>query len=192
VTRGQTWVSSKNWLVQDTVPATDYYQVLYQQFGSPAAPPGDTTLSSRLVGSTTPYYYNGNLIVNAPAWTIPSGDKVVVFVSGNLTINTPITITPGGFIAFIVKGNITIDPAVAAIGGIYITSPAGTFDTGSGSVRFVGTGTFIAGDFLLRRNIGDVGNMTTASELFIYDPRLFFAMPDQMKKLSVSWEEVAP
>ncbi len=192
MTHGQTWVSSKNWLVHDTVPVTDYYQVLYQQFGSPAATAGNTTLSSRLAGSTTPYYYNGNLIVNAPAWTIPSGDKVVVFVSGNLTINTPISITPGGFIAFIVKGNITIAPAVAAIHGIYITSPAGTFDTGTGAVRFVGTGTFIAGNFVLGRNLGDVGNMSTASELFIYDPKLLFTMPDQMKKLSVSWEEVAP
>jgi len=190
---GKTWVSSKNWLVHDTAPATDFYQLMYRQFGSPApTASGDTTLTGKLAGSTDPYYYDGNLTINAPAWTIPSTDKVVVFVSGNLAINTPITITQGGFIAFIVKGNITVDPSVGAVDGIYITSPSGTFTTGTGSVRFVGRGMFIAGSFLLQRDLGDAGNLTTSSELFIYNPQLLITMPDQMKQLSVSWQEVAP
>jgi hypothetical protein len=112
-TKGQTWVSSKKWLVNDTAPNTDFFQLMYRQFGSPAPTATvDTTLTSQLAGSTDSYYYDGNLTINAPAWIIPSGDKVVVFVSGNLTINTPIGIKPGGFIAFIVNSNITVDPSV--------------------------------------------------------------------------------
>jgi hypothetical protein len=202
---GKTWVSSKNWLVHDTASATDFYQLMYRQFGSPApTASGDTTLTGKLAGSTEHYYYDGNLTINTPAWTIPSTDKVVVFVSGNLAINTPINIDSGGFIAFIVKGNITVSPSVGgpaassapAVEGIYITSPNGTFITGDssspGKQRFVGQGMFIAGSFLLQRDLGDLRNPTTSSELFIYNPQLLLTMPDQMKQLSVSWQEVAP
>jgi hypothetical protein len=66
------------------------------------------------------------------------------------------------------------------------------FNTGTGAVRFVGTGTFVAGNFILGRDLGDAGNPTTSSELFIYNPQLLMTMPEQMKKLSVSWQEVAP
>jgi hypothetical protein len=51
---------------------------------------------------------------------------------------------------------------------------------------------FVAGNFTLGRDVGDAGNTTDASELFIYNPQLLMTMPEQMKKLSVSWQEVAP
>jgi hypothetical protein len=205
LTHGENWVSSRNWIVHDTAPATNFYQLMYQRFSSPTpTATGPTTLSSRLSGSPTPYYYDGNLTIDAPAWTIPSSDTVVVFVSGNLTINTPIGIKPGGFIAFIVNGNISVDPSVGVpytssspiLEGIYITSPTGTFRTGDssnpGTERFVGKGMFIAGTFLLQRDVKDAGNTIASSELFIYNPQLLLTMPDAMKQLSVSWEEVAP
>jgi hypothetical protein len=193
LTKGQTWVSSKNWLVHDTATSPDYYQLLYQQFGSPAPTgSGDTTLSSPSDVSGDVYYYDGNVTVGGSAWSIPADAKTVVFVSGNLAINTPITITPGGFIAFIVGGNITVATTVGALDGIYITSPSGTFDTGTGDARFIGTGSFIAGNFILQRDLGDAGNPTTSSELFIYNPQLLLSMPDQMKNLSVTWQEAAP
>jgi hypothetical protein len=126
------------------------------------------------------------------AWSVAAGQTIVFFVNGNLTIAGNITVAPGGFAAFIVNGTITVDPAVAGVAGVYITSPVGTFDTGSGVVRFTGTGTFVAGNFILGRDLGDVSNPTTSSELFVYNPQLLMTMPEQMKKLSVSWQEVAP
>jgi hypothetical protein len=112
-------------------------------------------------------------------------------VDGNLTITGNITVAAGGFAAFIARGTITLDPAVSAVQGIYITSPAGTFATGTGAVRFIGTGTFVAGNFTLQRDLGDL-NTSTSSELFVYNPQLLFTMPEAMKKMSVSWTEVAP
>ncbi|MCX6791603.1 MAG: hypothetical protein NT149_01025 [Candidatus Gottesmanbacteria bacterium] len=193
VTNGQDWVSSKKWLVKDTSPGTDFYQLMHSQFGGePATWDYD---NASITQPTTPYktaYYADGNNSTSGNWTITNGNKLVIFVNGNLTINGTITIAPGGFAAFIVNGSITVDPAVAALQGIYITSPAGTFKTGTGAVRFVGTGMFIAGNFELKRDVGDAGNTTTASELFIYNPQLWMTMPEQMKKLSVSWQEVAP
>jgi hypothetical protein len=42
-----------------------------------------------------------------------------------------------------------------------------------------------------RWDLGDLSSLTISSELFIYNPQLLLTMPDQMKHLSVSWEEVA-
>ncbi len=193
-TRGQTWVSSKNWLVNDTSPDTNFYQLLYTQFGgAPVVIDYFNPLSpiTKPEARTAPYYVTGNMTTSG-VWTVGSGETLVFIIDGNLTVSGNVTITPGGFAAFIVNGNITIDPAVSGIDGIYITSPAGTFDTGTGAVRLTGTGMFIAGTFTLSRDLGDVLNPTTSSELFVYDPQLLMTMPEAMKKLSVNWQEVAP
>ena len=192
LTHGQTWVSSKNWLVNDTSPATDFYQLMYRQFGG--APPAVDYVNpispiTQPAARATPYYVTGAMTTSGD-WTVGSGQTLVFIVNGNLTIAGKITINAGGFAAFIVNGNITVAPAVASLDGIYITSPSGTFATGTGAVRFVGKGTYIAGNFLLQRDIGDAGNPTTPSELFIYNPQLWMTMPEQMKKLSVNWQEV--
>jgi hypothetical protein len=193
-THGETWVSSKNWLVADTAPATDFYQLLYRQFGgtpatvdyvNPASP------VSQPASRTTPYYVTGDMTTSGD-WTVGSGQTLVFIIDGNLTIAGNITITGSGFAAFIARGDITVGPAVSGIDGIYITSPSGTFSTGTGAVRFVGTGTFVAGNFTLQRDIGAALNPTTSSELFIYNPQLLLTMPEAMKALSVSWQEVAP
>ncbi len=103
-----------DWLVNGTYASTDFYDLMYHKFSSPS--PTDTGadihLPGRLAGSTSPgqatvYYYDGNVTIDpvAGGWVIPGNQRVVVFVSGNLTIKTPITITPGGFIAFIVNRN---------------------------------------------------------------------------------------
>lgn len=194
LTRGQTWVSSKNWLVNDTSPNTNFYQLLYTQFGG--APDSIDYVNpispvARPDPRAAPYYVTGNMTTSGN-WTVAADENLVFFVDGNLTVSGTITIAPGGFVAFIARGNITIDPVVASVDGIYITSPAGTFDTGTGAVRLTGTGMFIAGNFTLGRDLGDALNPTTASELFVYDPQLLVTMPEAMKKMAISWQEVAP
>jgi hypothetical protein len=190
---GSTDVSSTNWLVKDLSPATDFYQLMYQRFGSPATPDYANPPSpvAKPASRTTPYYVTGNMTTSGN-WAVASGQNIIFIVDGNLTITGNITVAAGGFAAFIVRGTITLDPLVSAVQGIYITSPAGTFATGTGNVRFIGTGTFVAGNFTLQRDLGDVDNPTTSSELFVYNPQLLFTMPEAMKKLSVSWTEVAP
>ncbi len=208
ITNGQDWVSSQKWLAHDTAPApdTDYYQLMVSQFGGFPDNPDWTDPASPIpkpASRTTPYYVQGNMSTSGD-WVVTAGQKVIFIVDGNLSIEGRINITGTGFVAFIVNGNITIDPSVGVpyissvpvVEGIYITDPSHSFITGTGSGpatdRFVGQGSFIAGNFLLQRNVRDAGNTTTASELFLYDPQLLMTMPEPMKKLSVSWQEVAP
>jgi len=209
LSQGDALSSSRKWLAKEAYAPTDYYQVMYHRFDSPKpTETGDITLTQAPAGSTTPYYYDGNVTVDTNPWTVPAGQSVVVFVSGDLTIKQPIHMTPGGFLAFIVNGNILIDPSVGVacspacgntpvLDGVYITSPNGTFDTGDSSVpgseRLVVKGIVVAGNFNMQRDLDSVGqNVTTAASLFQYDPELLLTMPDQMKDLPVTWQEVAP
>jgi hypothetical protein len=212
VCAGKTWVSSKNWLVNDTSPDTNFYDLMYRQFDSPTTvdyvnpspltqPPYKTDPNNPNI--YIPYYVTGNMTTNGN-WSIADGKKLIFIVNGNLTINGKINLVGSGFAAFIVNGNITVAPTVGVpytsdapvVEGVYITAPLKSFITGTGSgpatARFVGRGMFIAGNFSLLRNVGDAGNTTDASELFIYNPQLLLTMPESMKKLSVSWQEVAP
>ena len=52
---------------------------------------------------------------------------------------------------------------------------------------------FVAGSFLLQRDLEGISqNTTTAAELFLYNPRLLISMPDSMRDVPITWEEVAP
>jgi len=55
--KGESYVSdTEDWLVNDASPDTDFYQLMYRQFGPPApTSSGDTTLTSRLAGNADPY-----------------------------------------------------------------------------------------------------------------------------------------
>ncbi|GEM_PF-654544 len=217
---GSTLVSSKNWLVNESYASSDYYQTFWRRFGAPitydytnqsfTSPPAGcdvTTVNGKAC------YVSGTLTVSGN-WNIGSGSYVFI-VDGNLLINGSINLTGTGFVSFIVKNDITVASSVGLayntaipsddntlvpgiVEGIYITGPTGVFHTGTsatGTERFVGKGSFIAGDFRLERDlVGIAGgqNTTTAAELFIYNPRLLIAMPDAMEDLPITWEEIAP
>ncbi len=173
--KGPTLVSSTNWLVNATLTTTDYYQVFYNRFGAPttattAAPFNNlagVTMPASNCSSTscTPYYVVGDMTTSG-TWSVGNGESIVILVDGNLRIDGPIqtaeptTTQPGGFIAFIVHGNITVANTVGTaynstadqVDGVYIATTAtqtGTFDSGystaAGTARFVGKGMLNAG-----------------------------------------------
>ncbi|MBI5841283.1 MAG: hypothetical protein HZB19_14385 [Chloroflexi bacterium] len=140
--QGGTYISSTNWLVNDTLPAVDYYEYFWHRYGSPATSTTDPAFDNLLAvtkppSSTTPYYVVGDLTTSGN-WSVGSGESIVIIVDGNLTINGRVNITGSGFIAFIVNGNVTVDTTVGAtsasttpvVEGIYITSPIGAFVSG--------------------------------------------------------------
>lgn len=203
---GPNLVSSKNWLANESYGNVDYYQTFWHRFGAPTTftytNPSFVSPPAACDGSAC--YISGTLTVSED-WTIGSGSYVFI-IDGDLAINSKINLSGTGFVAFIVKNNITVSSSVGVaytssvpvVEGIYITSPTGTFHTGasvSGTERFVGKGIFVAGDFRLQRDLEGIAggqNTTTSSELFLYNPRLLVTMPDAMKDLPVTWEEVAP
>lgn len=126
------------------------------------------------------YETNLTLDLSSTKLAIPSGEKYVVFIPGNLTIQGPtsnhnlstqrelIKVTNGGYLAFIVGGNITFDSAIgyddtdgdyADVGlsatnapnieGVYIASGnliISSKDSGNPEpedYKFVGAGTFV-------------------------------------------------
>lgn len=208
VEQGGAYVSSANWLVNATRTSVDYYDFFYNRFGRPTTT--DNGLFSNLnavskpASRATPYYINGSITTTGD-WVIADDESVIFIVTGDITIGGKVTITPGGFAAFVAQGDInissnvgtTFNSSTSVLDGIYVTSNAGTFATGSttaaGTARLVGKGMFVAGNFLLQRDLDTVNANTLASaELFIYDPQLLFTMPDQMKELPVVWQEVVP
>jgi hypothetical protein len=207
--QGASNVSSTNWLVNATNTVVNYYDFFYRRFGAPTTPTTEPAFSNLLAvteppTSETPYYVVGDMTTSGN-WNVGSGESIVILVNGNLTIGDRINITGNGFLAFIVNGNITVADTVgtgptsttSVVEGIYITSPTGTFATGASTAaptsRFVGEGMFIAGDFLLQRDLEGYGDNTAySSELFTYNPALLLAMPQAMMDVPVKWQEVAP
>ena len=142
------------------------------------------------------YYQSGDSIVPIP-WVVNTGESYVVFIKGNLRVNADITVANGGFLAFVVKGSITIDPSVATLQGLYVMDS--DFITESdyvlGSVNDVPLdvqGSIVSwGTLSISRNLG-VGNSTTPAEKFTYRPDLLANMPQRMKMFLTNWQEVVP
>ncbi len=211
-------VSADNWQVNTSRASVNYYDYFYRRFGAPTTPttaaPFDnltavTQPASNCTASTcSPYYVVGDMATSG-AWSVGTDERIVIIVNGNLTINGRINITGNGFIAFIVNGTITVSDTVGTtassttpvVEGIYIATTegqSGSINTGeslaAASARFVGRGMFISNGFLLQRDLQGfgTGNTGNAAELFIYNPQLLLTMPDSMKELSVTWQEVSP
>jgi len=210
---GGTLISSTNWEVNTSRSRINYYDFFYSRYGSPATPTTDPAFDNPLAvtkppSSATPYYVVGDMTTSGN-WSVGSGESIVILVNGNVTLGGRVNITGSGFIAFIVNGTITVVDTVGTtsasttpvIEGVYVAMKddlTGSFETGSSvaaaTARFVGRGMFIADGFVLGRNLEGfgVGNTGAAAELFTYNPQLLFTMPDGMKELSVTWQEVAP
>ena len=218
--RQGTTPSEKGWLAEDDFSITHRFDYFYSKLGSPTEVFDCDT-------NTSPD--DGIYLANNP----PDGEcginknldfgtkKVVIFVDGDLKIDKPaeIKVGSGGFLAFIVKGDINIDgnignkstffaPEVpfdgfnAHLQGVYIAD--GVINTyynkgvGDGSgFRLVAAGIFVANDFYLKRDLKDdcsegICNETTPSELFIARPDLFVNIPDELKTSYFFEQEVAP
>lgn len=160
------------------------------------------------------YYHSGNLTIQNP-WVVNSGEKYVIFVNGNLTLTDGngsnddlISVEEGGFLAFIVKGNINIQ---SSLGNATLTSTASNLEgvymadgilsvlskgaAAGGDDRFVGEGVFVGWSGV---NLGrDFSNGSSRSlennskpvETFIYRPDFLVNMPDIMLVPIRLWQE---
>jgi len=135
---------------------------------------------------------SGVAVIDTP-WIVGVGEKYVVFVNGNLEIRSDIAVPSGGFLAFIVSGDIIVDPAVRQIQGLYVTD--GVFRTLQDPIVDVSLeveGTVVAWNNIdLSRNML-LDNSAGPAEKFIYRPDLIENMPDKMKAFAMQWQEVTP
>lgn len=158
------------------------------------------------------YFHQGNLTLQTP-WTVPSGESYTIFIDGNLTIsdlsniNQLTDVAEGGFLAFIVSGDILIEESVgnenltsttANLEGIFVADGAITIESRgpvNGDERFVGEGSFISWTQVnLDRNLsGDSGsgneNQGVPAETFIFRPDFIKNVPAILTKPHSIWQE---
>lgn len=155
------------------------------------------------------YAYNGDVTIT-DAWTVDADEEIVVFINGDLTITNGagvdhlIQVAPGGFLAFIVSGDIIVNATVGnpvannspVLDGVYIAN--GTINiqaSGTGGDRqFVGAGNFIgwSGVTLSRDlRVGGSGsqNATNPSEVFVFRPDFIENIPTRMTRAYSLWQE---
>lgn len=160
------------------------------------------------------YYRSGNLTIQTP-WHVYSGEQYVVFVEGNLYLRDGdggsdqlIQVDQGGFLAFIVSGNIIIDESLgnsiltdtnANIEGVYIANGQITVESrgiaGGGDDRFIGEGTFVGWSGInLYRDFDDGAGRDTENEdkpveQFIYRPDFMVNLPEVLRSSPTIWQQ---
>jgi len=196
------------------------YEFFYRNSGLASAPASDfvgsdlDALKPLYNANDIVYFQNGDLRIGSP-WSVAAGETYVIFIDGNLTLadgdgasDQLIDVANGGFIAFIVSGDITIDESLGNstlsdttpnVEGVFIAD--GTFTVASrgtaagGDDRFVGEGSFIGWNGVnLNRDFSDgsdrsLENNDKAVELFIYRPDFIVTMPDIMLVPIRIWQE---
>ena len=192
-------VSSKEWIALDDYDTTiDYYLAFYALLGSPTAGNWDADNPEACLGIPCYAPGPGPFTISTPM-NVASGQKYVILVNDDLNINAEIHVENGGFLAFIVSGNINIDDNVGTtdatseepqVEGIFVTG--GGIHTGSGNKKLVAEGMFIAKSFTLDRKLDGAGNAENPAELFLYAPRFLLTMPEEMSESLLLWSEVNP
>jgi len=121
--------------------------------------------------------------------SVVDGENMIILVNGEVTISANINVDPGGFLAIISSGNITIGNTVTNVEGVYVAD--GIIDSGTGTSQLIGEGIFTGwGGFNLQRDLPD--NSQLPAERFIYRPDLVRNVYHYLLKPKVSWQEVAP
>lgn len=188
--------SVEEWLA-NSLAQRNNYDYFWQLLGSPEsaddhfAGDWDDTI-------TTGFYYSDNSLTIDSSYTLPSDQRIVILVNGELTIDKDIivpigSITEQNFLAFIVKGNIEISPDVENLQGVYIAD--GEFKTGASDNRFIGEGIFMANKFDLGPGRGrDLGvrNQALPAEKFVFRPDFLINAYPGLWTTSYLWQEVAP
>ncbi len=142
-------------------------------------------------GDSRDFWYSdppgGSATISNP-WDVDVNEQYVVFVDGDLNIDANITVADGGFLAFIVNGDVSVGSSVTDLQGIFISD--NDFITESGATQLDVRGTVVAwGTTSFGRDLG-TGNISSPAEKFTYRPDFLTNMPNKMKSFVMQWEEV--
>lgn len=151
------------------------------------------------------YYRNGDLTIgNAAGYEgVRNAKAASIIVDGNLNIVDNFILNHGGYLAFIVRGNISISGTVGEIRGTYVADNQldinkGVINTGDDTasptqLRVVGQ-LIARGGFVFNRvYIGGMGT-NEPSEIIVYDPQVVINTPPGLKEIPSlgAWEEAIP
>ena len=207
-------VSTTGWLSETESQEFNQYTYDYfanlasgKQFGQLQNNVASTGTFNSAINSTSPdsngfYWLNtassGDLTINAQLNL--NGEKIVVFVDGNLRINERIRVSDPSdtFLMFLVNGDIVVDSGVVgvssepALTGIFFSTGTFTTESSPPDDQFIFRGSIAAlGGFSLNRDL-EVANQNTPAELFYAAPEMLTQFPEALKERHLIWREIAP
>jgi hypothetical protein len=153
----------------------------------------DIVQTSAFPSSSGVWLYSGNLSISSN--TIPTSVKnatalPVLFVDGDLTINSAILINEGGGVIFIVSGDIEIDRNVSEVDAGFISF--GSFDSayngGANSSLLLVRGFTISNSVILSRITEK--NSNYQGEKFVYDGTYLLKFPTFFGGAKVIYKEI--
>jgi hypothetical protein len=163
----------------------------------------DLSQMSGITNKAGVYGWNGDLTISD--WNTPydvgnglTQEKIVIFINGNLTINTTeFKVKNTHFLLFVVSGNIIINPSVTTLEGIYVAN--GTIQIGTSGQNldsalkangmFIGWGDGGGEGIDFGRNLA---NDSLPAEVFTFRPDFLVNAPDFLKKHQFYWQEITP
>lgn len=154
-----------------------------------------------------PYNYRvtGDVIFEcllAPSFDPPAGQKLTIFVQGNVRVRSPIVLssTAGSFFMIIATGTITFENSVGGslaapgVTGVFVAPTITTSEGGQSPRALFGQGVFYAlTTFNLNRQLtAAAGGQGVPAETFIYKPSLLVAAPTALWDSFSNYAEIEP
>lgn len=186
----------KNWYVEDeeTIDFSDYdYQYFAKLLENETLQKPPDIADVNAIKSGFYQFISSQTFDTSKFKSNPVSTTIVVLVDGDLEIRKDIKVANGGFLAFLVSGDILVDEDVVDLQGVYIASDELKL-TGENDTPLNAKGIFIGLDgVLIEREFEDeILNNTTPVATFVYRPDLFINAPDVLRQPRYTWEEVAP
>lgn len=202
-------------LILDPDPTSStMYDVLWDKYESKiedttgtVVPPPDELNNGIITGAVGVdggvMLWNGNIGgVNVTNFGAGANERpTAIFVDGNMTIDSNISINANSGIIFIVRGDIIVENDVTEIDGMFITdgffnsrngTNCGDLNPNKNDVRLVINGAVHAfGELCFTRDLG-ASNENTPAELINYEPKYLYLFQEIVGDPTVIYREVAP
>ncbi len=179
--------SSSGWYLEDydhTLPFQTY-STWYSKYPTTTSLP-----SGRLPTASGRYRVNSDFTIASS--TLPSNlstrqnISAVIFINGDLNVNTNYSLHATTGYIFIVNGDVTVGNSVSSVDGYFISD--GEFDVGSGSTALTITGGVQADSFNLKRSLSGNQNTSNPAETFNFHTKYFITGRNQLTdNYSVTW-----
>lgn len=179
------------------IPTGGTYNFLADRFRQKAISTGSQVcnIPAGLPAGNNFYYCLGDAVFHAGNG--PNGNNVF-FIDGNLTIDGNLKLAAADTATIIVRGNITVEPAVTRIDGIYVAG--GIFNSSNvNGAQLVINGAVYAGTANLGRTLAASGcgvflcdNAVHPAEIINFDLKYLVGLNTVLGSTAISWKEVAP
>lgn len=187
------FTSTRDWIVRES-PIPDYasYQELLDLTKNPTS-----ITDGQLTKTSGVYKITGDFTIDnqaLPSQFSSTTFNQIVFISGDLTIETELTINSSSTLLFVVEGNANIAKAVNNVhAGILADGDISTaYDIAEGDATntLLLKGIFSAAKFNFQRTLQGTNNSNTPSDDFTFEPKYLVQLKDYFGKYSVTWKAV--